>query len=141
MKDILELLARLCLSVLFLYEAYDTIAFFGATRAKMSEYNIVWQQDTLLYTACFFLVVGAIFLFIGYRAKFAAFLLLLYWLPLTFIVHSFWDDPIEIRRVQSILFMRNIAIVGALLHVIAYGSGKYSIKRLIDTRRIRNFKS
>ena len=137
MKNIIDLIARLCIATIFLYEAYDSVAFGKLTKQKMTEYGLTWQQDMLFLFAVSILIVGALFLLIGYRAKFAAILLLLYWVPLTFIVHSFWNDDESIRRVQSILFMRNIAIAGALLMIYLHGSGKYSIKRLLDSRRIK----
>ncbi len=137
MKDILDVLARWCIALIFLYEAYDSIAFGKLTKEKMTSYGLTWQQDTLFLMAVSVLVVGAIFLFIGYRTKFAAILLLCYWLPLTFIVHSFWNDPDDIRRIQSIFFMRNIAIVGGLLMIYIHGSGRFSVRRLLDNRRIK----
>jgi len=137
MKDILDFFARLCIATIFLYEAYDSIAFGKLTKEKMTEVGITWNQDTLFIGAVTFLVVGAIFLVIGYRAKFAAFLLILYWVPMTFYAHSFWNDPEDIRRIQSIFFMRNIAVAGGLLMIVAHGSGKYSVRRLLDNRRIK----
>lgn len=137
MKDIIELFARLCVATIFLYEAYDSLAFAKLTKAKMTEYGLVWQQDLLFFLAVSVLILGAVFLLIGYRSKFAAALLLLYWVPLTFIVHSFWNDDESIRRIQSIFFMRNIAITGGLLMIYIHGSGKYSIRRLLDSRRIK----
>jgi putative oxidoreductase len=137
MKDLLDFIARLCVATIFLYEAYDSVVFGKLTKQKMTEYGLTWQQDSLFVLAVIVLVVGAIFLLIGYRAKFAAILLLIYWVPLTFIVHSFWNDDDSIRRIQSIFFMRNIAIAGALLMVYVHGSGKYSVRRLLDSRRIK----
>ncbi len=137
MKNIIDLLARLCIATIFLYEAYDSVAFGKLTKQKMTDYGIIWQQDVLFVLAAAVLVVGAVFMLIGYRAKFAALLLLLYWVPLTFIVHSFWNDPEADRRIQSIFFMRNIAITGGLLMIYLHGSGKYSVRRLLDNRRIK----
>lgn len=137
MKDLVDLIARLCISAIFFYEAYDSIAFAKSTKAKMTDYGITWQQDTLFIMAASLLVIGAIFLLIGYRARLAAVLLLLYWLPLTFIIHSFWNDPEDIRRVQSILFMNDIAIAGGLLLISIHGSGRWSVRRLLDSRRIK----
>ena len=57
-------------------------------------------------------------------------------LPVTFIVHSFWNDAPEIAREQSMLFMKNLGIAGGLLLIIANGSRKYSIKRLFATARV-----
>ena len=137
MKDIIDLIARICIATIFLYEAYDSVAYYQLTKEKMAAYGLTWQQDTFLILAIIFLIVGGIFMLIGYRASFAALLLLMYWVPLTFIVHSFWNDPKEIQRIQSIFFMRNIAIAGGLLMVWLHGSGRWRIKRLLDRQRIK----
>lgn len=137
MNDILDLLGRLLISVIFVFEAYDSFAFYGATKEKMISYGITWYPEFWLILSLFFLCIGGIFLLLGYRARMAALFLLLYWVPLTFTVYSFWNDPIEIRRMNSIMFMKNIAICGGLLMIIVNGSGKYSVKRLLDRRRVK----
>ena len=137
MKDVLDLLARIFLAIIFLFEAVDSILFYEMTKDKMFQYGLTFYPDILLVFAILFMLCGGIFLLMGYRAPFAAVLLMLYWVPLTFIVHSFWNDPPEIQRIQSVLFMKNIAITGGLLMVVVNGSGKYSIKRLLDNRRLR----
>lgn len=136
MKDLLDLIGRIFISLIFLFEAYDSIAFFKHTKETMSEYGLNWQQDFLLYFTIGFLIVGGILVLIGYYVNIGAFLLLIYWVPVTFIVYSFWNDPEEIRHLHSIFFMKNIAIVGGLLLLIVNGSGRYSIKRLIDVPRL-----
>ncbi|HMR88273.1 MAG TPA: DoxX family protein, partial [Saprospiraceae bacterium] len=62
--------------------------------------------------------------------------LILYWLPFTLIVYSFWDDPQEYQRLHALYFMRNLAMIGGLLLLMANGAGKYSIKRLIYIMRL-----
>ena len=137
MRDILDFLGRFFLSFIFLYDAYDSIAFYGKTKQAMTNYGLVWQQDLLLSGSIFLMILGGVFLLLGYRVSFASVLLLLYWIPLTFVVYSFWNEPmIETRRFLGVMFMKNIAIAGGLLLVIVNGSGKYSLKRLIDRRRI-----
>lgn len=136
MKHVLDLLGRIFIALIFLFEAYDSIWYSEENKAKMTEYGLTWRQDLLLYGAIFLLVVGGILLLIGYRVKLGALMLLAYWVPVTFIVHSFWNDPESIRRIQSILFMRNLGIVGGLLFVYVNGSGKYSIKRLFATSKV-----
>ena len=72
----------------------------------------------------------------GYRTTLGVTLLLLYWVPVTFIVHDFWNFPKDQLRLQSILFMKNIAITGGLLMLAGKGSGRYSIRRLLATTRV-----
>jgi putative oxidoreductase len=152
-KNTVDLIGRVFLAFIFFYEAYDTIFFFDKTKEKMDLYGLTWNQDILLYAAVWFLILGGIMVLIGYRASLGAFLLLLYWVPITFIVHDFWNIPDECtltvsctpigvsgedvyRRLQGILFMKNLAIIGALLMLWVNGAGKYSVKRLFATTKV-----
>ena len=137
MKDLIDLIGRVLISFIFLFDAYDSIAFFKDTKEQMISYNITWQTDILLYASIFLLVLGGILVLIGYRSSFGAILLLLYWVPVTFILHSWWDDPEAVRRATSVQFMKNIAIAGGLLIIMVNGSGKYSVRRLFATTKVR----
>lgn len=153
MKHIAELVGRVLLSFIFLFEAYDSVFFFKETKLKMNFYGVSWNQDMLLYGAIVFLILGGILVLVGYRASLGAFLLLLYWIPVTFIVHDFWNVPFNCnmhisctelnietdeiyRRLEAVLFMKNLAIIGGLLMILVNGSGKYSIRRLFATTRV-----
>ena len=136
MKDIIDLIARMCIACIFIYDAYDITVFMKDNKLSMTEYGLTWNQDLLIIGAIILLYVGGILLLIGYKTSFGALLLLAYWIPLTFIAHSFWNDPEDIKRIQSILFMKNVAIMGGLLMVLVNGSGKYSIKRLLAGFRV-----
>ena len=136
MKHLTDLIGRIFLSLIFFFEAYDSMVFFKQTKETMSAYGLTWNQDLLLYTVIFVLVVGATLVLIGYYANVGAILLLAYWVPITLIVFSFWNDPVEVRRIQSIMFMKNIAIAGGLLILLVNGAGKFSIKRMIYILRL-----
>lgn len=136
MKDSIDLIARIFLAFIFLFEAYDSIIHFKATKQSMTNYGITWNQDIMLSLCIFLLIVGSVLVLIGYRSSFGAILLLLYFIPVTFIVHSWWNDPMDIKRLQSIFFMKNIAIIGGLLMVVVNGSGKYSVRRLFATTKV-----
>jgi putative oxidoreductase len=131
LKDIAELIARIWIAFVFIYEALDALVFFNKTKATMTAYGILWQQDLVLKVTIFMLLLGGILVLIGYFSRVGATLLLAYWLPMTLIVYSFWDDPGDLRRLHALYFMRNLALCGGLLLLIANGAGKYSIKRLI----------
>ncbi|MEL6141174.1 MAG: DoxX family protein [Bacteroidota bacterium] len=137
MKHIFDLLGRILLSFIFLFEAYDYIAYAKANKAAMAGYGITWNQDFLLYAAIFLLVLGGLMVLTGYRMRTGAVLLLLYWVPWTFAVHDFWNAPDSERRIESILFMRNIAITGGLLIAATHTSGRYAIRRLFATTRVK----
>ena len=131
MKDIFELMGRIFIAFVFIYEALDALVFFEKTKATMSVYGITWHQDLILTSLIFILILGGIMVLIGYYASVGSVLLLLYWLPYTLIVYSFWNDPVELQRLHALYFMRNLALCGGLMLLLANGAGKYSIKRLL----------
>jgi putative oxidoreductase len=136
MKDVLDLLGRFFIAVFFYFEAFDSVFYFRDTREKMTAYGLTWKQDTLLLGAIIFLIFGSTLVLIGYRAAFGAFLLFAYWLPVSLIVHSFWNDPPVQQREALVDLMRNMAICGGLFLIIANGAGRYSVKRLFSTIKV-----
>lgn len=136
MRDITDLIGRIFLSAIFLFEAVDSILFFDKTKQTMTQFGLTWNQDMLLYGAIFLLVTGGLMVLLGYRSTLGALMLLIYWVPVTLIVHDFWMYPKDQVRLQSILFMKDFAIIGGLLMVVGKGSGRYSIRRLLATTRV-----
>ncbi|MEP6648010.1 MAG: DoxX family protein [Saprospiraceae bacterium] len=136
MSHILDLIGRMLMSAIFFFEAVDSIMNAPHTKMTMAQYHIVWQQDLLLYVTISFLIIGALMLLTGYRVKLGVWLLLIYWLPVTFIVYSFWNDPVSVQRINAIYFMRNMAIAGGLLVIASHGAGRYSIRRLLTLSKI-----
>ena len=48
---------------------------------------------------------------------------------ITPIFHNFWDVPAAQAQMQQINFMKNIAIMGGMFMVAAFGPGRFSIDR------------
>ncbi|HAV29552.1 MAG TPA: DoxX family protein [Saprospirales bacterium] len=136
MKDIADLLGRICLSIIFLFEAIDSILFYDSTIETMQSYGVTFWPNLWLSIAIFGLILGSVLIMIGYFARIGATLCLLYWLPFTFIVFSFWNDPPSTEQLTFLRFTTNMAVAGGLLLLLANGSGKYSVKRLIHRLRL-----
>lgn len=136
MKDIADLLGRILLGIIFLYEAIDSMLFYDSMKATMHKYGIDFFQDFFLRTAIVILFLSSITVIIGYFARIGATVLFIYWFLFTSVVYSFWNDPIDLQRINALAYIRNMAICGGLLMVIAHGSGKYSIKRLIHVMKL-----
>jgi putative oxidoreductase len=136
MKGIADLLGRIFIGIIFFYEVLDTMFFYESAKDTMSGYGITWAQDTFLIAALILLGIGALLVVIGYFARVGAVFLLLYWIPYTFIVFSFWNDAPDLQRTNALHFMSNLAVAGGLLLLLANGSGKYSVRRLIHVMRL-----
>lgn len=136
MKSIVDLIARVLISGIFIYEAIDTIIYYSETKAKMAAFSLTWQQDLLLVISIVILILGGILILMGYRVGLGGFLMLAYWIPVTFIAHSFWTFPQDEVRIEALLFAKNLAIAAGVLLLMVHGSGKYSIKRLMPVTKI-----
>ncbi|MEO0868550.1 MAG: DoxX family protein, partial [Cyanobacteria bacterium J06642_11] len=73
-----------------------------------------------------FELLGGISLIIGYQAQIGAILLLVFLIPATLMFHNPIADP-----TQMIQFMKNLAIMGGLLMVVAFGAGPISLDRRV----------
>jgi putative oxidoreductase len=72
--------------------------------------------------------LGAVSIIIGYKAKIGAWLLVLYLLPVTFMMHNFWavTDPM-MKQMQMVSFMKNISMLGGALIISYCGAGPMSL--------------
>jgi putative oxidoreductase len=74
---------------------------------------------------------GALLLILGWHARKAAWLLMLFTLIATFAAHRFWEFDAAQYANQLNHFLKNLAIVGGLLFVAAAGTGSLGM----DARR------
>jgi putative oxidoreductase len=79
-------------------------------------------------------IAGGLSILLGYRAKLGAWLLVLFLVPVTLMMHKFWlvQDPM-MAQIQMILFMKNVAMLGGALLISQFGAGPFSL----DARRSR----
>ena len=73
-------------------------------------------------------IAGGLSILLGYRAKLGAWLIVLFLVPVSLMMHKFWTvtDPM-MAQIQMILFMKNVSMLGAALLIIYFGSGPYSL--------------
>jgi putative oxidoreductase len=79
-------------------------------------------------------IAGGLSILLGYRAKLGAWLIVLFLVPVSFMMHKFWTvtDPM-MAQIQIILFMKNVSMLGGALLVSQFGAGPFSL----DARRSR----
>lgn len=72
--------------------------------------------------------VGGVMVLLGYRARFGAFLLLLFLVPVTLVMHDFWNvsDAAQ-AATQRAHFFKNTSLAGATLLLMYYGAGPISL--------------
>lgn len=74
---------------------------------------------------------GGISIAIGLKAKWGAWALIVFLLPVTLWMHAFWrlSDPAAIH-IQSGMFAKNLSMLGAALLIAQFGAGSFSIDSL-----------
>ncbi len=72
-------------------------------------------------------IAGGISIALGYKAKWGAWALIAFLVPVTFWMHAYWklSDPSAIH-VQSAMFAKNLSMVGAALLIAQWGAGPAS---------------
>jgi putative oxidoreductase len=135
MKHWIDLLARFFLSFIFLTRAGVMLYDRKATFLELLGSGWSWMPKFSLLVAVIFTFVGGLLVLLGYRAKLGAFMLIVVLVPVTIYFHDFWNSPEARQQDQLVEFMKNMAILGGLLMVLAHGSGDFSVKRIFATTR------
>lgn len=122
------LLGRLLIAVLFIPAGLMKISGFDTTAAYMAAKGLP-LVPLLLVLTILIEAGGGLLILLGWRAREAALVLFLFLIPVTVIFHGFWNLEDAARLEQQRAFMKNLAIMGGLLMVAAFGSGPFSLER------------
>ncbi len=73
-------------------------------------------------------IAGGLSVAFGYKARWGAWLLVAFLVPVTLMMHAYWKlhDPAAIH-VQQAMFAKNISMLGAALLLTQFGAGPASI--------------
>lgn len=135
------LIGRVLLVLLFLMSAVlNKIPNFAGTVKSLEAEGVPMPQVSLVI-AIVLLIVGSLSIILGYKARWGAAMLLVFLLLASFFYHDFWNFPpdvyymlstdrsqqLQVARVETINFMKNMALMGAMLIIMANGSGVMSL--------------
>jgi putative oxidoreductase len=72
--------------------------------------------------------LGGLGVALGYRARLGAWLIVVFLVPVTFMMHDFWavTDPAA-AQIQRIMFMKNLSMLGGALLIAYHGAGPLSL--------------
>lgn len=125
MEKVTQLVARLMMGQIFLIAGLQKIGGYEGTQGYMESAGV---PGMLLPLVILVEAGGGLALVIGWQTKLTAMALALFTLAAAVLFHNNFAD-----QMQTILFMKNIAIAGGLMLLAVYGAGAYSV----DSRRFR----
>ena len=124
---VLEFIGRLLLSILFLIE--------GLGKISMQENVIMYMEDygvpgILFVPATALEILFPLILIVGYKTKWAASVMALFTFTVAIIFHTDFTDGM-----QMIFFLKDLAIAGGFMIIVAYGPGKISLDHYFKSKQ------
>jgi putative oxidoreductase len=128
-RPAIVLAGRLCYSLIFLMTAA------GHFSGKIVPYAAaagVPLASLAVPASGVLAIAGGLSILLGYRARIGAWLLVVFLVPVTLMMHNFWaaKDPM-MAQMQMMNFMKNLSMLGGALLITQFGAGPWSL----DARR------
>ena len=114
-----EFIGRLLLSALFLIEGFGKISNQENVIMYMEDYGV---PGILFVPATVLEILFPLLLIVGYKTKWAASIMALFTFAVAIIFHTNFSEGM-----QMIFFLKDLAIAGGFMIILAYGPGKFSL--------------
>jgi putative oxidoreductase len=121
LQDLAAPLGRILLALMFVLAGLNKISGYSGVQGYMDSMGV---PGALLPAVIALEILGGVLLMLGWHTRLNAFLLAGFTIVATAIFHSNLGD-----QTQMLFFMKNLAITGGLLLVVALGAGPYSIDK------------
>lgn len=113
------LLGRLFLAMIFIQSGLSKMSDYAATQGYMDAMGV---SSALLPLVIALEVLGGIAIVIGFKARLVALAMAGFSLLSALLFHTNFSD-----QTQTIMLMKNIAIAGGFLMIVAHGAGSYAL--------------
>ena len=123
---IIELVGRIFLASLFLVEGIGKLFTQEQVITYMEDYGV---PGMLFIPAVVVEILFPLLLIVGYKTRLAALVMALFTLTVAIIFHTDFSNGM-----QLISFLKNLAIAGGFVIIIAYGSNKFSIDYFLKSK-------
>ena len=125
-QNLLSLAGRALIALLFIPGGFGKIGGFAGTVGYIASKGVPFPEVCAAIAIAVELGLGLLLL-VGFQARWAALGIAIFTAVITFIFHNYWAMPPEMVMMQKQAFFKNIAVVGGLLTIVAWGAGGWSI--------------
>lgn len=132
-QDALAFLGRALIALLFVPAGFAKIGGFAGTTAYIASKGLPMPSLGAVVAIAVELGLG-LMLLAGWRTRFAALGIAVFTVAASVIFHAFWAVPPEQVMQQQQAFFKNLAIVGGLLALAAWGPGRWSLDARMGRR-------
>jgi len=128
-NPIIPLVGRIFIGLIFLVAGVRKVMGFAGTVAYLAKLGFP-APEVMAVIAIIIEIGGSLLLIVGWRARWAAWLLVLFVAIAAFAAHRFWEltDPGQFNN-QMNHFLKNLSLIGGLLYVATFGPGSASVDK------------
>ena len=124
------LIGRILLSNLFIVAGFKKLTGFAGTAGYMAATMPSLDPSIIKLMLALTIAIelgGGLMILVGWQARWAATGIVLWMIPVTYLFHHYWGLPPDQMQMQFIQFHKNLAIMGGMLYIVAYGPGAFSL--------------
>jgi putative oxidoreductase len=125
-QDTLALVGRVLVAWLFIPAGWGKIAGFSGVVGYIASKGVPLPEVCAAIAIAAELGLGLLLL-VGWQARWAALGLAIFLAVITPIFHGYWALPAAEQMMQKQAFDKNIAVLGGLLVLTAFGAGRFSL--------------
>ena len=126
LQNPLSLAGRWLLAALFLPAGIAKLSGFAGTVAYINSVGLPFPTVGALIALVVEVLCG-LALVVGFGTRIAALILAIFTLVASFFFHPYWNVTADQQLIPFLLFYKNIAVVGGLIILAAFGPGGWSI--------------
>ena len=124
--DLGMLIARICLSAVYLFSGIDKLIHRADSIAELNALKLP-QPELLRPLVIAVQLIGGLMVLLGVHAELGALLLLGFTVLATLIAHRPFDHEGPARRMQFTIALEHLAICGGLLLLAIVGPGRFAL--------------
>jgi putative oxidoreductase len=129
-RPLTALVGRILIAAIFLVSGIAKLVDTDGTAGYMTAVGIP-HAHTLAIVAGLCEVAGGLAIASGFLTRIGALGLFLFMIPTTLLFHGFWNFEGAERKMQMVNFMKNLAIMGGLATLVAFGPSLYSVDKKV----------
>lgn len=133
-QDMAALLGRLLLAYVFVPSGFSKLVGFAGTVGYIASKGVPLPEVCAAIAVAAELGLGLALLF-GVKTRWAALGLAIFVAVITPIFHNYWAMPEAQQMMQTLMFNKNLGIIGGLLAFAAFGAGRLGVDAFLGGRR------
>ena len=126
LQSIAAPVARIMISLIFVTSGFSKISGYAGTQSYMEAMGV---PGAILPLVIAVELLGGLAVMLGWHTRIAAFLLAGFSLLSALLFHANFGD-----QMQMIMFMKNVAIAGGFLMIVAQGGGAFALDNRLKKR-------